>query len=431
MNAREASLDILFQVFNEGHSLNDAMKFPENLPKEEQALVKNLCFGVCRFWPLLQFLTRQCLKKPMKRSDMDIELAIYLGIFQLLYARTPAHAAVSTCVELAKYRKKVWATSLINAVLRSFLRQQEALLAKSTSELTAHYAHPAWMVKQIRQAWPEHWQSILQANNELPPLHARVNLRKNSREDFLERLKQAGISANAAPYCSSAITFTDKLSVEAIPGFRDGCVSIQDLGAQLAAGILNPQPGDRVLDVCAAPGGKTAHLLEYQPRMTKLTAVDIDGERVKKIHDNLARLNLRADVVKADIHAFVHSWTGPLFDRILLDAPCSATGVIRRHPDIKFLRQQDDIPALFQTQIQILETAWTVLKPGGTLLYVTCSILPAENEFVIGTFCQRRTDVSIEVIPGEWGVALPHGRQCLPEADLTDGFYYALLRKTE
>lgn len=430
MNPRERCIDVLLNVFVNGQSLTEAFN-QLNWPADQAAdlaLLKHLCFGICRFYPRLDYLARRCLRKPMKAADRDIELIIYLGLYQLLYSRIPEHAAVAETVALTKLRGKRWATGVVNAILRRFIREADDLLATVPGDLSAHYAHPAWLIKQIRQAWPKHWQQILNANNEEPPLTVRVNLQTHSRDDFIAACQSQNLSAETVEHCPSAVNILDKVNVEAIPGFADGWVSVQDAGAQWCAHLLSPQRGERILDACAAPGGKTCHLLE-KANDIECVALDIDPQRAQRIDENLQRCHLQANITIADATDLASWWDKQAFDRILLDAPCSATGVIRRHPDIKALRRQSDILALSQQQLQILTALWLTLKKGGELLYVTCSILPAENEFVIARFCDQQDDVEVMPIAHPCAQTLDHGQQLLPGDANTDGFYFSLLRK--
>ena len=285
------------------------------------------------------------------------------------------------------------------------------------------------MIDRIKADWPDSWEAILQANNERPPQHLRVNVLRTSGENYLEELQQAGIRAQQIDLTPCAVQVMDPVDVTRLPGFDDGQVSVQDAGAQLAAGLLDLQPGALVLDACAAPGGKTAHIRETQPQIAGITALDIDEHRIARLHDNLTRLRLDATAFRADAARTETWWDGRLFDRILLDAPCSATGVIRRHPDIKRLKTPGQVPALQTSQAGLLAALWPLLKPGGRLLYCTCSLLIDENDRVIETFLDNHPAANLDTIPAQWGIATDYGRQLLPCLDDTDGFYYALLGK--
>ncbi len=258
----------------------------------------------------------------------------------------------------------------------------------------------------------------------------RINTRRLDRETCLARLEAAGIAARAAPLAPTGVYLDTPQSVESLPGFTDGELSIQDEAAQLCAGLLAPSAGERVLDACCAPGGKTGHLLEYQPGLRELVALDSDAERLERVSENLQRLGLAATLRAADAGAVEDWWDGAPFDRILLDAPCSATGVIRRHPDIKLLRRPDDVAKLATVQGRLLNRLWQTLAPGGRLLYATCSVLPAENDAVVGAFAADRGDCRVLPIDTDGGLATSCGRQLFPRPDGHDGFYYALLEKT-
>jgi 16S rRNA (cytosine967-C5)-methyltransferase len=303
----------------------------------------------------------------------------------------------------------------------------------------ARWSHPQWLIDQIRTAWPDHWQAVLQANNQRPPMTLRVNITRNSRENYLAELASMEISAFPLPFAPGAIQLKQPMDVSQLPGFGDGRVSVQDEAAQLAAELLDLHAGQHVLDVCAAPGGKTGHILETAD--VDLVAVDIDPLRLEKVGENLHRLRKQAVLMKGNAEHPKEWWNGQMYDRILLDAPCSATGVIRRHPDIKILRRPEDIPSLVKLQAQILEAVWPLLAPGGMLLYATCSVLPCENSEQITAFVEKQSDALKLNIDGTWGHMVKAGRQILPGdgSNCTgsnneniagmDGFYYACLKK--
>ncbi len=374
MNPRSIAALILSQVIYDKRSLSFALaSVLEKYPSHRQTnLIKELCYGVLRWYFRLDALLKQLLPKPLKAKDHDIQMLLLIGLYQILYLRISDHAAVSETVEAARELKKVWATKLINGVLRNFLRQRETLINKIESISTAHYAHPQWFINATQESWPNDWQNILLANNEHPPLCLRVNALKINRTDYLKKLADANIEATPSHYTSQGIILKTPMPVENIPGFLQGEVSVQDNAAQLAADLLELAPEQRILDACAAPGGKTAHILEIQPALKELIAIDQDPQRLQKIKENLDRLNLSATLIADDASQPNRWWDNHLFDRILLDAPCSATGVIRRHPDIKILRQMSDISALAQQQLDLLTALWPLLKPKGILLYLFC-----------------------------------------------------------
>ncbi len=392
---------------------------------KDRAFIQALCYGVCRQYHRLDFILGQLLDKPLK--DMDIKALALVGLYQLKFMRVKPHAAVSETVLAA--RKKPWAKSLINAVLRTYLREQETLEQKADNEQTAAVSHPDWLIKQIEQDWPEQAQRILSENNLQPPMVLRVNLARTSRDRYLQALMEQSIAAEAVGFCPSAIMLDKPVPVELLPGFDEGLVSVQDTAAQLAAGLLDARPGHRVLDVCAAPGGKTAHILESQPQLKELVAVDIDESRMQRVSENLQRLGLQAKLVVGDAANPEKWWDGKPFDRILLDAPCSALGVIRRHPDIKLLRRAGDIESLQALQKAILQAVWPLLAPDGLLVYATCSILKQENERQVQAFLAEHGDAVELPIVADWGSAGKCGRQILTGDSAMDGFYYARISK--
>ncbi len=356
-------------------------------------------------------------------------MLILLGLYQLIYMRTPPHAAVGETVEAAHLLNKKWAVGLINAVLRRFQRESESLLAKVDKVDAARYATPPWLLELLQGAWPGEWREIVTQANGHPPMSLRVNLSRIGRDDYLNQLHQREIAAQPIPYTEAGLYLEQPLNVGELPGFDDGLVSVQDGGAQLAAPLLDLQAGQQLLDVCAAPGGKSCHILEIAPQGVVLTALDIDPQRLERVEQNLTRLGLSAKVSQGDAAAPEGEWAESAYDRILLDVPCSATGVIRRHPDIKLLRRAGDIATLVATQQQILDAVWPLLKRGGMLLYATCSLLPQENDQQMTRFLGRHEDAREQPINASWGHQCPVGRQTLPGESTMDGFFYACLEK--
>ncbi len=429
MNLRQLAAKVLVSVIKDGQSLTSALDshIPNDLEPQGKAFVQALCYGVCRYYHQLQFVLSQLLNKPLKNKDCDINALMLAGLYQLQFMRVKPHAAVSETVAAA--RKKAWAKSLINAVLRQFQRRQQEFEILEQHSPGAFYSHPDWMIEAIGQDWPQYSRSILTANNQAAPMVIRVNVQRTTTDDYLRLLEENGLVGEKLQHCDTAIELQQAVPVDKLPGFFKGLVSVQDLAAQLAAHILNAQPGDKVADLCAAPGGKTAAVLERQAELSTLYAVDVDGERLQKIEDNLQRLGLQAELQQADASQ-PGAWSeGKLFDKILLDAPCSALGVIRRHPDIKILRRDSDIPVLAETQRKMLSLAWQLLAPGGVLLYATCSVLKQENEQQIEDFLQTHEDAVEIKIAGDWGVERLFGRQSLMLDGKMDGFYYAKLQK--
>jgi len=428
LNTRLVAAKVLTRVLQDGQSLTAALDkaFLDIESSKDRAFIQALCYGVCRQYHRLDFILSQLLDKPLK--DADVKSLALVGLYQLNFMRVKPHAAVSETVLAA--RKKPWAKSLINAVLRTYLREQEGLEHKADKSQVAALSHPDWLIKQIEQDWPEQALMIFLENNQQPPMVLRVNLAKTSREDYLQLLAGQDIAAQTVSFCLSAIVLEKPVPVELLPGFVGGLVSVQDAAAQLAAGLLDVQPGHRVLDVCAAPGGKTAHILESRPQLKELVAVDIDESRMQRVSENLQRLNLQATLVVGDAAKPKDWWDGQPFDRILLDAPCSALGVIRRHPDIKLLRRAEDIGQLQALQKSILQAVWPLLAPGGQLLYATCSILKQENERQVQAFLAEHDDAIELPIDADWGIAGACGRQILTGESAMDGFYYARLSKS-
>lgn len=434
-NSRAIAAQIISRVLVEGVSLTDA--FTTRLQNEasssrDRGFIQELCYGVIRWYEPLTQLCSYLLKKPLNLADQDIYALLLIGLYQLNYLKTSPHAAVHETVQAARELNKSWAAPLINGVLRSFQRQQASLLKKIPQEI--HYAHPKWLLKRLQQAWPNGWQAIIEANNQAPPMSLRVNLLKNKRESYAQKLRDKNIVAQLSDLSKAGIILDESSKVFKLPGFLEGEVSIQDTAAQLAAFLLMLQPGQRVLDACAAPGGKTSHILETQPDLLSCIIVDKDAVRLNKVKDNLNRLGLaddKAQLLCAKAQELKASWKGELLDRILLDTPCSGTGVIRKHPDIKLLRREEDIAKLAEQQYQLLSGLWPLLKPSGILLYVTCSVLPEENSDVLLRFLSQHPDAKEDIIDVQWGVPCSIGRQIFPQVRGTDGFYYARLRKMD
>lgn len=429
MNLRGCAAQILAKVIGDGQSLTAALD--HGLPKlkdtKDRAFVQALCYGVVRHYYALDFALSKLLGKPLKAKDADIKALLLVGLYQLQHMRVKAHAAVSETVAATSH--KPWARGLVNGVLRQYLREAENLLQAAEQDPQARLNHPQWIVETLRRDWPERYEKILHADDQAAPMFLRVNQRQTGRDAYLDQLAAQGIAGQPVDCCSTAIRLDQAVAVEQLPGFGEGRVSVQDGAAQLAAELLDAQAGDWVLDLCAAPGGKTAAILERQPALAGLVAIDVDAQRLQRVDANLARLHLQAETLVADAGQPA-DWAGQRrFQRILLDAPCSGFGVIRRHPDIKLLRRAEDIAALQATQARILQAAWQLLIPGGILLYATCSVLKAENEQQIAAFLAAHTDAEELPIDAHWGLPRPHGRQILTGERQMDGFYYAKLRK--
>ena len=400
----------------------------ERLPADDMPLVQFLSYGVLRYRWRLEWQLGQLLDRPLKKRDHLIEALLLVGLFQLSDSRVPDHAAVSMTVEAARLLRQPKYSGLINAVLRNFVRRKLAGQAPTADE--ARYDHPEWLIRRIREDWPEDWQEILETNNQQAPMWLRVSARHGDASGYLA---ETGLEGEVLSGLGQAIRLAEPVGVDSLPGFAAGRVSVQDGAAQLAAPWLLADGGRHLLDACAAPGGKTGHLLELAAD-ADLVAVESDAERAADIGSNLERLGLNATVCVADASNSEEWWDGRPFDRILLDAPCSATGVIRRHPDIKSLRRESDIETLSRLQRRLLERLWPTLAPGGRLLYVTCSVLEAENDAVVESFLEQQSDARERPLLHDYNIRdlmVPKraGCQVLPGRNDMDGFYFACLEK--
>ena len=425
---RALAATILSKLLQQQGSLATLLERP-SVDAQEFPLLQEICFGTCRWYFQLDAMLAQLLEKPLKPKDLDVRCLLLTGLYQLHYLRVPEYAVVNETVAATLVLKKQWAKGFVNAILRSYLRDKDEIASRALLMEPGCFAHPQWFVSRMKAAWPEHWRALLAANNEHPPMTLRVNLRRMSRPAYLAALLEAGITARAGILCASSIYLEAACPVTALPGFEEGLISVQDEASQLIPGLLELQPGLAILDACAAPGGKTCHLLESGFAFSRLVAIDNDVRRLERVKQNLQRLQLQADVICGDAGQTAQWWDGDSFDRILLDAPCSATGIIRRHPDIKLLRRPDHVLALQEIQLSLLKSLWACLKPGGLLLYSTCSVLPEENSDAISAFIACTEEAKLEEIPAEWGVECQQGRQLLPSAQGQDGFYFARLRK--
>lgn len=423
-NVRACAAQVVGQVLA-GQSLTEALPAALNrVPSAQHPFLKALCFSTLRWYHRLEFMRKRLLHRPIK--DPQVGALVMVGLHQLAFMAVKPHAAVAETVAAAK----PWARSLINAVLRGYLRQQEALEAAADADYEAAVSHPAWLRHRIEQAWPKQAAAILAANNRHPPFSLRVNLARISREAYRQRLIDQGLVVRTVAAADSALILEQPVPVEGLPGFAEGLVSVQDAAAQLAAPLLALQPGQRVLDVCAAPGGKTLHILESCLELKEVVAIDVSRERLARIWENLSRAQAsKARLLCGDARKPQDWWDGRPFDRILVDAPCTATGVVRRHPDIKLLRRESDVAALAQGQRAILDAVWPLLAPRGLLLYATCSLLPEENEVQIQAFLRDHPDARSVPIEAAWGEATGCGRQILPGEQDMDGFFYARLEK--
>lgn len=431
-NARAIATLVLADIVVQGRSLDSALAALDEratvmMDKRDRGLVQEIAYGCMRWYFYLDALAGALLEKPLKNKDRDIRLLLLVGLYQLIYLSTKPHAAVAETVAAASEMGKPWAKGLLNACLRRFQREGPKLLEQIVSaDQDIELSHPQWLLQQLQQDWPNDWRAIAEENNKYPPMHLRVNLAKLERKTALQHLEQAGYAATLLP-TSCGLALVSPAPVEDLPGFTDGELSVQDVSAQYAALLLDPLANNTLLDACAAPGGKTCHLLEQVRGQAKLVAVELDAKRADRIHQNLSRLGLVAELKIADAADPGAWWDGQLFDRILLDAPCSATGVIRRHPDIKFHRRPADIENLVDLQASLLEAMWPLLKRGGKLLYATCSVLARENEKQITRLLHQHADGREIPLSPTGSVRREHGAQFLPAEG--DGFYYCLVEK--
>ena len=433
IDARACAARVLVRVISGGVSLADALPDAMQTVSDarQQSLIQELTYGTLRWFYRLDVLLQQLLQKPLKQRDVDVRCLLLLGLYQLTQLAMPQRVAVNETVQATEALNKTWARGLVNAVLRNYQRRADSFVETVDADSVAKYAHPAWLMKRLQSDWPHDWEAILRANNERPPLSLRVNQRRVTRDEYLDELAAYSIKALPLPQVVSGLILKKPLPVDKLPGFSAGVLSVQDGAAQLAAGLLSLAPGLRVLDACAAPGGKTAHILEIEPDLDGLTAIDIDERRLRRIEENLSRLSLHAELLQGDAGKPSAWWDGRLYDRILLDVPCSATGVIRRHPDIKVLRKPGDVATLVTRQAGLLQALWPLLAPGGMLLYSTCSVLFDENSSQVARFLEHQADAAELPINAAWGRACMHGRQILPGEDQMDGFFFACLQKNE
>lgn len=422
LSERQQALHCLKRVFQQKTPLSHVLKEASVSP-----LTKALCFGVCRQYVRLSLLADQLMQQRPK--NLEIWLCILMGLYELYDLHTPDYAAVQETVALLNHPKVNWAKRLVNAILRRYCREREALQTMLAQNPAFIHGHPAWLVDRIQHAWPQHWQAILQANDQHPPMTIRVNGNTHTPQTYLNLLHEAGITAHLHPYASQGLVLAHPVDVSSLPGFAEGQCSVQDAAAQLTALLMPPQPDLLILDACCAPGGKLGHLLEHMPTSTTLVGVEIDEKRLLRVKENLHRLNQTAHLIIGDATQPDTWWDGRLFDRILLDAPCSALGVIRRHPDIKHLRTSEEVTAIVRLQAQLLTRLWPLLAPQGQLIYATCSILPEENELQVAAFVKQTPFCTALKPDVSWGHWTGHGLQLLPgEADM-DGFFYSVLKK--
>ena len=427
-NTRAISAKVCWQIIDQGQSLDRCLKQQLetlNLPQPDRAFTQQLVYGVVRWYWQLNNIAEQLLQSPIRKKDRVIHFLLLIGLYQLSQLKTQQHAAVSETVNACKKLKKEWAKRLINGCLRQYLRHP--ISAGNAHTLN----HPEWLKVQFSEHWSDQAEHIMLHNNIQPPMCIRVNRIQHSRDDYLAILKADGIPATADQYSQDGIILEKATTVNNLPDFFSGAVSVQDTAAQIAVDLLQLEETHTVLDACAAPGGKTAHILERTSNNANVTALDISAQRCEQLEDTLHRLKLTASVKSADACQLDTWWDKTQFDRILIDAPCSGTGVIRRHPDIKHHRKPEDIQALKEIQKDLLNTLWETLKENGLMLYMTCSILKQENIEQIDSFMKTHNDAEIVPTAHPNALTLNFGQQTLPGIHEMDGFYYCLLKKKQ
>lgn len=430
---RLLAVEVVDAVRRKGRSLSQALTAAEKrLPSgatAERTLLRERAYGLLRYAPRLELWLNTLMRRPLRERDALVARLIELGLYELFFLRTPNYAAVNEAVRITGLLGRPWAGSLVNGVLRNAQRQEARLLALVASDERARTAHPDWLIARFRLDWPEDAEAIFSANNAHPPMTLRINPIKSDVGTYAEQLRAGGIMSAPGRHAPDSLILAQPVDVSALPGFKSGWVSVQDEAAQLACDLLQAEPGHRVLDACAAPGGKTAHIIERARGAIDVTAIEIEPDRLTRVAQTLDRLGLKANLLAADAEYPAEWWDGKLYDRILVDAPCSATGVIRRHPDIKLLRRQTDINPLMRRQRALLEGLWPLLGSNGRLVYATCSIIPDENKTIMEHFIESHSDAVEVPIDTHWGRTMIHGRQILPGEDGMDGFYYACLLK--
>ncbi len=434
-DVRHHVLQALLRVVDNRASL--AKVIPEIEPRvtaRDRPLFRELTLGVCRWYHRLDIIARHFLQRPIQSRQNSTKLLIFIGLYQLLFTRIPAHAAIHSTVEVATRVNASQHKGLINGVLRSAQRDSQRLIEQWQHNAQYQYSHPQWLIDKLKSNWPDDWQSILDQNNQKAPLTLRINCRKTSRTAYARLLSENDIGHHFSLLSATGIILDKPMEVTEIPGYTEGLFSVQDAAAQLCPQLLDLEPvADTsarltILDACAAPGGKTTAILEQSSEPSRLTALELYPNRLPRIADNLQRLGLAADMVIGDATQ-KDWWDGKQFDRILIDAPCSASGVIRKHPDIKLLRLESDIVPLAETQLAILDNLWPLLKTGGLLVYATCSVFPQENTRIIERFIKQTSNAQEIRIEATWGRPCTRGRQLFPSQDSNDGFYYAKLLK--
>jgi len=420
--SRAMAARVSARILRDGITAEKAINEIDSSDSRDQGLIRAFVFGTLRWYHRLQWQLDQLLSRPLDQHEVELAALMRLGLFQLQWMRIPDHAAVSATVAAADLLGKARTRGLVNAVLRRFLREAEEFQRALQDSPEALYSHPLWLLEMVRADWMDNWQEIVTANNEHPPMWLRVNLSRVTRREYMLHLNEAGISASTVPGVGpGALLLEAPQPAGSLPGFKEGLVSIQDGAAQFAAGFLGIEPGHRVLDACAAPGGKTAQILETCVGLGQLLALDRDQYRLQSLAENLDRLELQGTLRHADATRPSDWWDGEPFQRILIDAPCSAVGVIRRHPDIKILRRANDMEEIVLEQAKLLRTLWPLLSVGGRLLYATCTVLKNENHYQIERFLRETPDAH--------AIRQKFERQIMPGEANMDGFYYASIEK--
>ena len=430
VDTRALAARSLAEVAMRGASLREVME--RNAPKlrdpRDRALLMALLSEGARWWLRFDAAIDQLLEKSLRHKDPAIHALLVLGLVQLEVLQLQDYAAVAATVEATRALKRPQLAGLVNAVLRRWQRERESLIARLDAKPQTRHAHPEWLAKALARDWPEQSEAVMAADNVEPPLMLRVNRRRIARDALLAQFEAAGYAASSHPWLADALVLPHSSDVTRMPGFEEGLFAVQDGAAQVAADLAELRDGMRVLDACAAPGGKACHLLERAD--IDLTALEMDAKRGERIRQNLMRLRLDAKIVIGDAGAPGSWWKRQPFDRILIDAPCSATGVLRRRPDVRLHRRESDIAAMHEQQRRILSALWPLLAPGGRLVYITCSVLRAENEFIVGELLSQQQDARALAFTLPAGQVANIGWQILPgEGDL-DGMYYAVVEKT-
>ena len=427
---RAASAYVISNILN-GKSLTESLsEIKTKVAIKDQAMLQEICFGCTRWHIQIEAILNKLMRKSLALKQPIIHSLLTVGIYQLMRMRIQSHAIINETVAACDDIKRSWAKGLVNAVLREFQRNEKKILASLNTDITIQESHPEWLVIKFKRAWGEARAKKIISNNNIPgPLVLRTNNQFGDRESYLKTLDKLSIKSIRTKYSPVGIRIIEPIPIDTVPNFGDGAVSVQDEAAQFAAPLLNIKSGQLVLDACCAPGGKTCHILEQQPNIKSLLSIDISKNRLEKVKENAKRLHLEPNLLAADICDVDTWWNSIPFDRILLDAPCSGTGVIRRNPDIKLLRKASDITDLATRQLRLISALWPTLKQNGVFLYATCSILPEENDNVIKEFMTSHKDASILNINETWGVETEFGRQLFPEEKEHDGFYYARLIK--